>query len=476
MSLSFHRSSPSLSSSCSDEPRPKPLSIPSPQPTLDPDNVQVFHNKVLDAGASTVVCEARLNHLSCVAKYVHPKLVKSNEWQLEKFLEGCQFLESCHHPNIVPFLGTHYDDILHVPILLMEKMEQSLRNYLEHAAHPVPIHAQLDICHDIAQGLEYIHSREYIHGDITATNILLQGRRAKIGGMMTLQCKSPDAELSLCPGTPAYLPMRSFSFPDYDESIDCFSFGVVAIHIATGEMPSPISHSNKLSGEIERYSESIAKVNTGHPMHPIILRCLKDEPSERPSAANLCDELSAMKEALAYKTSLFFEIFHIQVLSHFVQQTLHEKDEELIRMKQQHQARLQQISADAEKRIESVKMQTKERMEADFHEEKRQLDREAKRELKRATEEKTSLERDLKRQISQIMSDQKELKTESEKEKQDMQERNDDLVRKLREIESDRQQLKSDNQQLESDNQQLQKKLVAADQSYAHLLQQSAAH
>ena len=88
--------------------------------------------------------------------------------------------------------------------------------------------------------------------------------------------------------------MRSFSFPDYDESIECFSLGVVAIHhIATGEMPSPTSYATT---EIERYSTSIAKVNMSHIMHPIILQCLKDKSNERPSTANICDELSAMKE------------------------------------------------------------------------------------------------------------------------------------------------------------------------------------
>ena len=447
--------------------------------------MQVFHNRVLDAGASTVVCKALFNNLPCVAKYVHPKLVESNEWPLEKFLEGCTFLESCHHPNIITFLGTHYDAGLEVPILLMEKMEQSLHKFLKHAAHPVPIHAQLDICHDIAQGLEYIHSREYIHGDLTATNILLQGRRAKIGGMMTLQCKFPDAELSHCPGTPAYMPMRSFSSSDYDKSIDCFSFGVVAIHIATGEMPSPTSHAKEPSCEIERYSESIAKVNTGHPMHPIILRCLKDESNERPLAANLCIELSAMKEASAYKTSLLSETLHVRLLNlqnHFIQQKLREKREELDTMKQQYQARLQEekeaiqhkVSEDAEKEIESVRTQTKaetERMEANFQKEKEQLSSEAKQKLQRAKEEKTKLEQDLKREIHRIMSaceevekEKEELKTKSEKEHHDMQE----MQSKLRELESAK-------QQLELDKQRLQGKLVEADQGYARLLQDSAA-
>ena len=289
----------------------------------------------------------------------------------------------------------------------MEKMEQSLHNYLEHAEHPVPIHAQLDICHDIMQGLEYIHSREYIHGDITATNILLQGRRAKIGGMMTLQCKSPDAELSLCPGTPAYLPMRSFSFPDYDESIDCFSFGVLALHIATGRVPSPTSHVTEPSSEFERYRKSIVKVGTRHLMYPTIIQCLKDQ-SMRPTAATLCKQLSTLKEEEAYQSSL--------------------------------------KSADAGEEIERVKHQAmaeKEEMKANFQKETEEVRNEAKRDLQKATEEKNKLEQDLKHEIHLLTT----ACEKAEKEREEWKTKSEEQSHKLSTIMEEKDKLKKEREE-----------------------------
>lgn len=274
-------------------------------PSFDPGRIQIFHDKVLQNGDNAVVCKAQFLHLPCAAKYVHQKLTESSSWQLENFLKGCKILESCRHPNIVTFLGMHSDTSLAMPILLMELMDQSLKEFLERAERVIPLHVQLDICYDVAQGLEYLHAKNIIHGDLMATNVLIREGRAKISGVMSLQHNTMDGELSQCPGSPECLPMRSISFSDYDEAIDCFSFGVLAIHIATRQMPKPhaMALQSSESSEVERYEHSLSKVNPKHLLYPIIFKCLNDEPSKRPSAAKLCCEFSDMRESSGYRTS-----------------------------------------------------------------------------------------------------------------------------------------------------------------------------
>ena len=300
-------------------------------PPIDPNRIQVFHNKVLMNGDSAVVCKAQFLNLPCAAKYIHPKLVETSSWQVEIFKKGCQILRNCRHPNIVSFLGVHSDNRLKQPILLMELMDQSLKEFLDHSRNNLPFYLQLDICSDVAQGLEYLHAREIIHGNLTATNILVKRGRAKIGGVMPLQINTPDGELSLCPGAPESMPRRSFSCADYDEAIDCFSFGVLGIHIATRELPNPHSHVHE-STEIERYENSLQKVEKHHPLHPLIIKCLNDVDHLRPSAKKLCEELATMIKSSAYRNSqstaeqMSTELVGLQV--EYVRDKLHEQTEE----------------------------------------------------------------------------------------------------------------------------------------------------
>ena len=271
--------------------------------TIDPSTVQIYHDKVLMNGDSAVVCKAQFLSLPCAAKYVHQKLVESSAWQLEAFKGGCKILQGCSHPSIVAFLGIHNDNRLRRPILLMELMDHSLKDCLDMRKVNLPLYQQLDICSDVACGLEYLHAKQIIHGNLTATNVLLKGGRAKISGFMSLQTSSPGSKLSLCPGAPESMPRRSFSIADYDKSIDCFSFGVLAIHIATRELPRPHTQAHPESSEVERYEASLEKMEKDHPLHPLILKCLNDEDNQRPSASHLCKEMSAMTATFDYRNS-----------------------------------------------------------------------------------------------------------------------------------------------------------------------------
>ena len=72
----------------------------------------------------------------CAAKEIHSILVTgvgAAEFQRTKdnFLRECQQCAELRHPNIVQFLGVYYKPGSPIPILVMEKMDESLRYSLE---------------------------------------------------------------------------------------------------------------------------------------------------------------------------------------------------------------------------------------------------------------------------------------------------------------------------------------------------------
>ena len=141
------------------------------------------------------------------------------------------------------YLGTSHDPDSGLLVLLMELMDESLTHFLERSQQPLTYHIEVELCHDIAQALAYIHSKEIIHRDLSGNNVLLLAGRAKItdfGMSKLLDLNRRMTPLTMCPGTLVYMPPEALSEPPvYSKKIYCFSFGVLQIQIMTRQFPDP---------------------------------------------------------------------------------------------------------------------------------------------------------------------------------------------------------------------------------------------
>ena len=128
---------------------------------------------------------------------------------MERFHQECRFLESIRHPNIVQYLDMTRDPESKLPVLLMELLDESLTKMLDRSQQPLALNIQVDICHDIALAVAYLHFNDIIHRDLSSNNVLIiAGRRAKVTdfGMSKLAGAAPTVTpLTMCPGTLAYI-------------------------------------------------------------------------------------------------------------------------------------------------------------------------------------------------------------------------------------------------------------------------------
>ena len=293
----------------------------------------LLKDQTLGIGSYGSVCKAKCDDLLCAAKIIHPTLFDPNtlyqiaphrEYRLpiRRFHLECEFLSTVRHPNIVQYLGTHQDPETHLPVLLMELMDNSLTHFLESSPQPISYNIQVNICHDITQALSFLHSNGIVHRDLSSNNVLLIGNiRAKLTdfGMARLGDLNPQATCftnTMCPGTDVYMPPEAVQDkPVYTEKIDCFSFGVIAVQTLTREFPKPGDRQMTINDpryprpikmsvpEIERRQNHISRVDPNHPLLPIALDCLKDADGERPSAQQLSERLAALKETAKYKNT-----------------------------------------------------------------------------------------------------------------------------------------------------------------------------
>ena len=288
-------------------------------------NVQLLRNDTLGSGSYGVVCKAMWGQRLCAAKLLHPIFFQSDDPGIattrRRFEQECRFLDDMKHPHIVEYLGTSHDPDSGLLVLLMELMDESLTHFLERSQQPLAFHIEVDLCHDIAQALAYIHSKDIIHRDLSGNNVLLLAGRAKItdfGMSKLLDSNRRMTSLTMCPGTLAYMPPEALREPPvYSKKIDCFSFGVLQIQIMTRQFPDPgpavrvVEDSRSPTGttnmpvlDSERRKPHIDLIDPTHTLLQTALSCLSYLEKDRPSAQDLCRQLAAVKEAPRYQLQI----------------------------------------------------------------------------------------------------------------------------------------------------------------------------
>ena len=156
---------------------------------------------------------------------------------VHKYLQECQLMSSLRHPNIIQFLGLCFLPGTQLPLIVMERLETSLDDLLEHMPN-LPLSLKRSILEDIASGLFYLHNMQppVIHRDLTSRNILLTSSLvAKITDMGNSRIVTQLVRsFSSYPGTLVYMPPEAQDDGHfYDSSLDIFSFGHLALYTIT---------------------------------------------------------------------------------------------------------------------------------------------------------------------------------------------------------------------------------------------------
>ena len=200
----------------------------------------------------------------------------------------------------------------------MELCDESLTAFLERSPGPLSYHIQLNICHDITLALVYLHSNRLIHRDLTV--LMIAGTRAKITdfGMSKLATVNPRmTALTMCPGNVLYMSPEALDEAKiYTAKLDIFSFGVIVIQILTRQFPNPTDRFSLMYAsefdqevrvlvpEIERREAHLKLIADTHSLKPLALQCLKKEERQRPSALQLSERLSELKQSSQYTESM----------------------------------------------------------------------------------------------------------------------------------------------------------------------------
>ena len=265
-------------------------------------------DRELGHGSYATVQELEYMGLKCAGKKIHLVLLRQGEdsYCVHRFEEECRLLSQVRHPNIVQFLGVHFQQEMEAPILVMEFLPTNLTSCIEQYGI-LPKEISYSVLHDVALGLCYLHNLTppITHRDLCSNNVLLTANMtAKISdlGVARILSVTPLLRMTQTPGTPAYMPPEVMvANPKYDTSVDEFSYGILMIHMFSGSWPEPQLGPVRIESgrmipvsEAERREVFLRAIGNEHPLMDLILRLINNDPQIRPHACEIVERLAAM--------------------------------------------------------------------------------------------------------------------------------------------------------------------------------------
>ena len=268
-------------------------------------------DRKLGHGSYATVLELEYMGLKCAGKKIHELLLEQGDasYTVHRFEEECRLLSQVRHPNIVQFLGVYFQQRVRAPILVMEFLPTNLTSCIERYGI-LPKEISYSILHDVALGLCYLHSQTppIIHRDLSSNNVLLTpNMTAKISdlGVARILNLTPlqVSRMTQTPGTPAYMPPEVMvASPKYDTSVDEFSYGIMMIHMFSGQWPEPqVGQIRAEAGgrmipvsEAERREVFLRAIGNDHPLMDLILKCIDNYAQSRAHASEIVGRLAEM--------------------------------------------------------------------------------------------------------------------------------------------------------------------------------------
>ncbi|KAJ7160881.1 kinase-like domain-containing protein [Mycena filopes] len=159
-----------------------------------------------------------------------------------KFSREALVWRSLQHRHILPFLGIDQNNYPSSLCMVSPWMEHgTILNYLKRHGR-----ANVDeLLYEIAQGLEYLHSRKIVHGDLRGANILInEESSACLADFGLSDFTDATASNSTRGGSPHWMapelhdPKR-FGYTKFTRTTasDVYAFGCVCVELYTGRKP-----------------------------------------------------------------------------------------------------------------------------------------------------------------------------------------------------------------------------------------------
>jgi serine/threonine protein kinase len=159
------------------------------------DSREIKRGKMIGRGAYGLVCEACWLGCNFAVKIIETR-------DIDALRKEVGILAKLSHPHIVQLVGFSKGPV--TSMILMELMDGDLHHLIKDRvvftpqAPPFPPEVAIDIISQIAAGMAYLHKQGVFHGDLKASNVLVNDRGGHIEAKIADLGVSQTVQLTKC--------------------------------------------------------------------------------------------------------------------------------------------------------------------------------------------------------------------------------------------------------------------------------------
>ena len=260
-------------------------------PCLSDDEWEIDRRQIrlirrLGAGQFSEVWEGLRNGTTAVAV----KTLKTGTMSPQEFLQEAALMKKLRHPKLIQLYAVCTKE---EPIFIITELMKygSLWEYLQGEGRSLQQNQLIDMSAQVAAGIAYLETQNYIHRDLRARNIL-------VGDHM--MCKVADFGLARVIDKDVYEAESGAKFPikwtapevalykRFTIKSDIWSFGIVLYEIITyGRFPYPGMTNAEVLEKLPQGYRMGCPANCPKKLHDIMLECWKENPANRPTFGSL---------------------------------------------------------------------------------------------------------------------------------------------------------------------------------------------
>ena len=218
-----------------------------------------------------------------VALKLLPKHLSANEQRRARLLGEVRLARQIAHPNVCRVYdvgeleGEHF--------ITMEYVHGEDFAALSHRIGRLPKDKGIDIARQICAGLAAAHERGILHRDLKPANIMLDERGKVRITDFGLAAVADDLNANAAEGTPAYMAPEQLAGREVTVRSDIYALGLVLYEIFTGRRAytaNTIAELQEMREQRSLTDPSRVVDDIDPAVERVILRCLENDPHDRP--------------------------------------------------------------------------------------------------------------------------------------------------------------------------------------------------
>ena len=220
------------------------------------------------------------------------KTLKPGYMDPKDFLAEAQIMKTLKHPKLIQLYAVCTQD---EPIYIVTELMRngSLLEFLRgDKGHALTLPQLIDIAAQIASGMAYLESQNYIHRDLAARNILVGDRNTiKIADFGMARVIEADAYRVGNTKTQVAIKWTApevFKYQRYTVKSDVWSFGILLMELITfGRVPYRGMTTYEAVNAVERGYRMPCPPSCSQFLYDIMMECWNENENDRPSFERL---------------------------------------------------------------------------------------------------------------------------------------------------------------------------------------------